>query len=1785
MKKILIVSLVALLFFPYCSNTVKVSRSSFKSVVPLGGNIKFTFNQDVVPDDKLNIWDTTQYIVFEPAIYGKFKWKTKRELVFSPYHFLRPATGYKAKFNDDIPGLIIEDNESLNFHTPYLELERFSAYYAKIPLYKKEPVIRYDLKFNYKIRPADLKKNLIVKFDGKETDFELLGHEHSDKVSLYLSDVSTDDESHNAEIYIKRGLNISNITVSKSDIKESTKILDPNDFKIDKVKAKHDGFTGTLTVTATQDVLGTNIRNFIEILPKVNYTVTVKGHEIIIKSDDFDVSKTYVLNLKKGLSGTLGGKLEYEFTEEISFGKLKPEIKILNPKAEYLSAKGYKNIEVRIVSVPEVRVRISKVYKNNLISYLSNSRSYNYDNYYYDDYYSSSARDVGNFGDVVWEKTLKTTDLPKSNSTRLFNFTFQDKVAHLEGLYVLEIKSKNDYWVKSRKIVSISDIGLIAKQGKDNIMIFANSIKTAKPLSNVKIEVTGKNNQSLGTVNTNNEGFAIFNMKEFPVSGFEPAMITAKLNNDFNFLPYNKTRVGTSRFEIGGRSDNLAGYDAFIYGDRDIYRPGETVHISTIIRDENWKVPGQIPVKLKFIAPNGKVFTTMKKTLNKHGSFVADIKLSTSAPTGGYSAEVYTSTGVYLNSSSIKVEEFVPDRIKVVAKANRKDIFLNEPLILGLRVNNLFGPPAVNRKYEIQQSIKRKFFNAKDYRSYNFSIKGGKTYFRSNVRTGKTNTQGMASENYKFSTNYSNMGVLQSDYFITVFDETGRPVNRKLTVDIYTQKLFYGINIPDYYNKTNRMMKIPLIAVGKNGKALNGVQAQVKLIKHEYRTVLTKSGSYYRYKSEHEEIIKHNKTIVLNGDKTVFNFTPKSSGKYEVRISKPGTKTYVSSSFYAYGWGSTTNSSFQVNTEGNIDIELDKEKYQVGDKAKVILKTPFSGKVLVTVERKNVTRHFYLNTDKRAVSFDLDIKEDFVPNVYVSATLIKAHDVSDIPLTVAHGYVPVMVENPANELPVSISSVKKSHSKTKQRITVKSTPNTAVTVAVVDEGILQVTGFSSPDPYRFFYRKRALAVKSYDIYPFLFPEIALKTGKEGGGAGGLGKRVNPMTNKRFKLVSFWSGILTTDKSGFAYYDVNIPQFSGDLRIMAVAYKDKAFGASTNNMKVADPIVISAALPRFLSPKDTVEMSITLSNTTAKATNSVVNVITTGKLNVKGEKKQTIRLEANSEKQIYLKLVTDPVIGQANVKISVNADGKTYTNETDISVRPASPLQKISGSGAVAGGASAKTNMDLSRFMKQSIDNKLIISKSPLVEFADDLDYLIGYPYGCVEQTVSKAFPQLYYNELAKEITGQAGFNPNYNIKEAIRKLQLMQLYNGAMSYWPGHGRETWWGSIFAAHFLIEAKKAGYEVDQSMVDKLYDYMKMKLKKRKTITYWFNGAKNKKIAPKEVAYSLYVMALAGKPRVSTMNYYKSRRELLSLDSKYLLASAYALSGDKEKYKQILPPAFEGELSKPVFGGSFHSPIRDEAIALNALLEVDPDNQQIGIMARHLSDKMKKRRYMNTQERVFAFLAMGKIARDATKSKVSAKIFSGNKQIAKYETGTVTLKTDKLAGGDISIDTKGKGKLYYFWDAEGIAFDGSYIQEDNFMKVRKTFYNRNGQVLTGNSFKQNDLIVIRLSIVGTSSTSIDNVVISDILPAGFEIENPRISSVPGMNWIKNKSYPVYQDVRDDRINLFVTVNNKARHYYYIVRAVTPGVFQMGPVGADAMYNGEYHSYHGGGVIRIER
>jgi len=309
-----------------------------------------------------------------------------------------------------------------------------------------------------------------------------------------------------------------------------------------------------------------------------------------------------------------------------------------------------------------------------------------------------------------------------------------------------------------------------------------------------------------------------------------------------------------------------------------------------------------------------------------------------------------------------------------------------------------------------------------------------------------------------------------------------------------------------------------------------------------------------------------------------------------------------------------------------------------------------------------------------------------------------------------------------------------------------------------------------------------------------------------------------------------------------------------------------------------------------------------------------------------------------------------------------------------------------------------------------------------------LNYLLQYPYGCTEQTVSAAFPQLYFGDLADAMKKNKSSTATSvaNINEAIRKIKMRQLYNGAVTLWDDEGTANWWTTVYAAHFLLEARRAGYDVDNSLVETMMGYLINRLKTKETIDYYYNRTEKKKIAPKEVVYSMYVLALGNRAQISVMNYYKANATLLSLDSRYMLAAAYALIGDKKSFNAMLPGAFSGEISVAQSGGSFYSDVRDEAIALNTLVDVDPGNTQIPVMAKHVSGLLKQRYWLSTQERAFAFLAIGKIAKRSATANIQAEVKVNGKTVSKFNNNDLKLTAVQLGGTNIELVTKGTGRL---------------------------------------------------------------------------------------------------------------------------------------------------------------
>ena len=1802
-KPVLVTILVVTIFLSACKqNAVQLEYTNAKGEVPQLGNLVFRFNKSLMKDSLLNVWDSADYISFEPKIPGRFRWESPDQLVFSPSQLLMPATNYTAKFKSELFRYSkynkVEGADKVSFNTPALALENAQVVWTMPDEATRNVIPQLDLFFNYKIDPAKLKEKLSIEVDGKETSFTPQTMSPDTKLSFRLASFKPEDRDYQTKIIIGKGLVPDGGSNSIPEpITENLSIPSPYVLTIQNVESEHDGTEGTIRVTTNQQLVESNLKSYINFDPAIQYTAEVDETGVTLRSDKFDIEKSYTVTFKEGIRGRIGGELKEESQHQVAFGELEAGISFTSKKAVYLSKRGSKNLEVRITSIPKVKLTISKIYESNLLvadryGYYPRPTRASYSNdgegdgeYYYD--YGSEV----SLGDVIYEKEIDTRSLPKSGAGKILNISqFEDRLPEFKGIYHIQISSMKDYWVKDSRFISVSDIGLIAKEGIDKIFVFANSIRSAEGMNGVDISVYAKNNQLIGTGSTNAEGIAeiAYSKKEF--SGFQPTMIIAKTGDDFNYLPFNSSRVNTSRFDVGGKRNNPSGLDAFVYAERDIYRPGEKINFSVILRNRDWKSPGEIPVKMKFLLPNGKELKEFRKTLNEEGSVEGNIEMALSAITGSYTLEVYTSNDLLLASKDFRVEEFVPDRIRVNTKLDKEFLKAGETTTLTVNAMNFFGPPAANRKYETEIQTRQKYFSPEKFEKYNFSFADQSIAIAKDVREGTTDAEGNAKQVYAVPENLKNSGVLQTTFYTTVFDETGRPVSRAASIDVFTQDVFFGIQYDGWWwHALNQPVRFGLASVNKDGNAVNA-KAIVKVIKKEYNTHLVNTGGYFRYESQVDIKSIEEKELTI-GNNSTYSFVPKVPGEYELRILVPGATNYVSQSFYSYGrWGWSENNSFEVSNEGNIDIELEKKSYMAGETVGALFKPPFSGRMLVTMETDKLVHHQYVNVDvndkNRTVRVELPLTSAHVPNVYITATLIKPHELSELPLTVAHGFKNVKVEEKSRKMEVSIASSKTVRSKTKQKVTVKAAPGSYVTLAAVDNGVLQVSNFETPNPYDFFYQKKALQVSAFDLYPLLFPEIRAKFSSTGGdGEMDMSKRVNPMPAKRIKVVSYWSGIQKADGSGEATFEFSIPQFSGEIRLMAVAYKDQSFGSGENTMTVADPIVISTALPRFLSPGDTVTVPVTLSNTTKGSANISAVIAVEGPLKIVGGNNQSVSINANSEGRAVFQVAADPSVAVGKIKINVNGLGEKFVDETEISVRPASPLQKIAGSGSIAGGSVQKINIGLNDFIPSSVAYKLVVSRSPALELGDHLRYLVEYPYGCTEQTVSAAFPQLYYGDMADlmGLNQKLKTNANTNILEAIRKIKMRQTYKGGIMLWDGDDTEHWWASVYAGHFLLEAKKAGFDVDNSLIETLLGYLNTKLKNRETISYYYNRTQSKMIAPKEVAYSLYVLALAGKANVSSMNYYKANQQLLALDSRYLLSAAYAIAGDKKGFNALLPSSFAGEESVPQTGGSFYSDVRDEAIALNALIDTDPGNNQIGIMARHVSSKLKTRYWLSTQERAFSFLSLGKLARAAAKSDVTADIKVNGKTIAKVDGGQWTGTQAALKGTNIDIETKGSGQLYYFWVAEGISSSGSYKEEDSYLKVRKRFYDRFGKPLSGNTFKQNDLIIVNITLERSYSTDIENVVITDLLPAGFEIENPRTKEIPGMDWIKDAASVRSLDVRDDRIHLFVDADQSRKNFYYAVRAVSPGIYKMGPVSADAMYNGEYHSYHGAGVIRV--
>ncbi|MBU3740684.1 MAG: hypothetical protein FGM24_00200 [Candidatus Kapabacteria bacterium] len=1765
-------------------------KVDFGEVVDRQQNLVFTFPQKMMADSLVSSeWVDTAYVKFTPAVRGRFQWRSSTELIFSPATGFSAATAYTAEVTESLLGQAGKDvrlpsTRTFDFHTEWLTLDETVAQWSANDV-TGEPEVTVTLTFNYDIDPLVVAKHLRITHNGSMLPTRIRSEVPSSTLIVSIDGKRIDADGAKLSVTIGKGLRcVESETPTKDELTTALEVPSRRLLEVVRMESTWEGSDGIINVVTTQAIdASTLTSDNVAVSPEVDVSLETTSTGFRIRGL-FTVGETYSVTISTAVLGVVGGKLDEAYEGDVEIAEMMPEISFVSERAVYLGARGSRAIGVRIVNVPEVRISVFLVYENNIGHALRAAR----DTYWADEDddvarvgYDADYISLDEYADTVFSRVYQTAELGRAQHGVVTYELDVKQHARRKGMYVVKVEGTDDAWQNASTLVAMSDVGLIAKQGLNDLSVFAHSIYDTSPLGSVELTLYSTNHQVIDRITTNAAGVAaISNLRE-RLGRFKLGMITARRGEDFTFMHLEDTRVDAARFATGGLHENVAELQAFVYGDRELYRPGETVHLNTIVRTKEWGLPRNIPVTLVMRGPDGQEVRRMRLAPDAEGSAAVDIPMSSSSMTGMYRVEILSATDILLTSHSLAIEDFLPDKLKVDLGASSATLAPATPFDVYISAASFTGIAAADRSYEMTVRIGPAEFAPRRYPAYDFAVSTGDiNVVRTIERSGKLDRDGKATARCEIGPELADMGLLQAQIFVTVFDETGRPVHRLLQREVRTQPVMFGIKRMERYVGTRQQLQIPVIACTHDGSLASG-RARVRVLRHEWHSAIEDNGGYSRFVTQKRTVVISDRMVDVRGEDTRVSVTPTVSGEYEVQIGmvKGGT---VSRTFYAFGYGDTQASSFPVNTEGLVDITLDKPSYKPGETAKVLFTTPFAGTLIVAVERDGMLEHHTIRTDKRSASLALRVRDNWTPNVYIAATLIKAHVADGMPLTVAHGYQPLTVVRPSSRLNVSINAPLTSRSRRTQTIAVQTVPGARVTIAVVDEGIMQVRNTATPDPHGYFYQKRALQVSSHDMYPMLFPEYRIRKQAYGAGDDEMSRRLNPFTVDRDDLVTYWSGVINAP-SGRASVNVDLPAFAGAVRIMAVAYKGSAFGSASQLMTVKDPLVVSTALPRVMAPGDTAQASVILTNTTPSAMQATCMLAANGALRVIG-KPASVTIAPNRD-AVATFTVVGVGLGPGTVTTTATASGETFTSKTSLAVRPVSPLSESSGSGSVAAGATANVTV-AGNYVAGTGRGRLLVSTFPAVQITRNLSKLLEYPYGCVEQTVSKAFPQIYFADLVKAWQGTSvnTANPLQNVQEAVRAVERMQSYNGGVTYWPGGGTVTWWGTAYAAHFLHEARRAGHEVNNDVLQRMLSYLAERVRHREMETvrrYDPDGMQEVQQPARETFYSLFVLAAAGRQDVPTMNYWTSSVTSLSQDSRYMLACTYLMLGDRKTYRQILPTQFREERYRPLDGGSFASPIRDMALSLYALVEAAPDDPQTASLARRLSSLLQNESTLSTQENAFAVLALGRLARRAASNPATATITRNGTAIATLAGGTT--KVDAQPGSSYGITAKG-GTVYYLWTADGVRADGRTPIEDRVLQVRRTLLDRTGKVLTGSTFSPQQLIVIKVTIRTLDNSTVDNVVISDVLPAGFELENPRLGADGEVAFAKDGTTASYYDYRADRINLFVKAEGRARHYYYMVRAVSKGRFRMGPIGADAMYDDDVHSYHGGGVIAVK-
>ncbi|WP_029903620.1 alpha-2-macroglobulin [Prevotella sp. 10(H)] len=1810
----------------------KVSSSS---------EIQIELTQDI-PTVELNKEIDQKLFRFSPSIKGKAYWSSNRTIKFVPEQGeLQPGKEYEAWFELDKVLKVERDFKEFYFHF-HIPGQNYS-----ISMMPYSPIKETDLKWNSVQATVLLADD--APLDNVTKMFKLSGGDKAGEAKIKVSPAQTkgrfnllidslyrDDAGNEYTLHV----NGDPIGLKKT---EDIKIEIPKipQFEVIDVAMEHDP-QECIRVTFSDPLsLNQNIHGLVKPGNVESFSYDIEKNVLRLYLDKTTRGTSIELTVYKEMKSVANASLKQDYTYSVNFERNKPEIK-LTATGNILPNSNNLIIPFQAVNLWAVDVKVIKIYENNVLGYLQANNFGGND-------------ELKRFGRLILKKRVRLDEDPTLKLEEWNNFSldlatmikqdpgavyrveftmkkeyslypcggavpqipeeaslerFSNQISEEEeakwdnpGYYYSDEWDWDDYDWEEREnpchptfyinksyscVVLASNIGMTAKLGADKKMyVTLTDILSTKPISGGVVDIYNYQMQRIGSGRTDANGFADVEFK----SGV-PFVVIASRDKEKGYLKVTSNlSLSLSNFDVSGK-EIQKGLKGYVYGERGVWRPGDSIFVTFILEDKGNTLPKEHPVSLELYTPRGQMAQRYVSTSGKYGFYPFRMATDASAITGNWQARV--KVGGVTFYKTLKIETVKPNRLKVRLDAGEMIDAGSGTFSAELSSQWLHGAPAANLAAKVEMTLSSVGTPFKGYENYAFNNPASN--FSSDTYTvfdGKLDASGNASVEGNLPQAASAPGMLRANIVSRVFESGG-------DASIYTQTAAYspfpayiGIKSPtdtQYgWLETDKDNMIDIVTLSPQGKPVNRSNLEVKIYKLDWSWWWSSNNNLSSYVNNTSTKVILDQTIATKGGgkaKVKFRVDYPEWGRYLIMVTDEDGG-HVSGRLLYADWPSWRGRSDKQDPSGltMLSFTTDKQSYKVGETVTVILPKSSEGRALISLEdgSRVISREWVSTTAKEDTKHTFKVTEEMAPNFYIFASLFQPHAQTDNDLPIRmYGVLNINVENSETKLTpvISMPDELRPEKEFTVSVTEKNKKDMTYTLAIVDEGLLDLTSFRTPNAWSEFYSRQALGVRTWDMFDMV---VGAQTGKLGpllsiGGDEALKPGNNTMS--RFKPVVKYLGPFTLSGGKTDTHKITLPPYFGSVRLMVVAGNTKgAYGNAEKAVPVRNPLMVLSTLPRVAGPDEEILLPINVFAMDKKVKNVSVSAQSTGLFQFTEGTTQSVSFTETGDKMVYFKVKVGKKTGFEKIVIKATGNGESATETINIEVRNPNPPILLSSQALVP--ADGATQLEINFEAPKDEDwAKMEISRMPGVDLNKNLSYLHDYPHGCSEQVTSKVFPLLYVQAFRPFSNKEKDVIDN-NIREGIRMIASRQLIDGGIAYWPGNATPNEWVTNYAGHFLVEAQRAGRDVPASVITKWKQFQKKAAQNWNRADLYTSYYSNS-MSDLQQAYRLYTLALAGEPELGAMNRLKEMSGL-SAQARWRLAAAYALAGKRDAANQLITNLSDMVSPYSFNNNTYGSAPRDMSMIMETYLLLGKTEKALALSFK-VSEALSGR-YITTQTAAYGLIAMSKLAEKMGKGVISyewelngVKQTTGNSGDVFQE---IALKPQNKI--HISIKNKGQGQIFVRLLGRTQPIVDNSPAQSNGTNLYVKYVDENNKEIDVTSLKQGTEFYADVIVQNISGQYLTDMTLSQIFPSGWEIFNTRLFNEADK---RTGGAFNYQDIRDDRVYTYYNISTGYSSSFRIrLQAAYCGKFYLPAITNEPMYNPSEQSRTTGRWVEVKQ